>query len=385
MPTTTRWPSPLVIAACASIGAGGIHAAFIGSHAEHRTLALLFVWSAALQLVWGIVALVRASPAVAAGGLAINLVMSGAWFITRVTGISWIGGLKDREPMRFADTACAGLGIIAVGIALGVLLTPGAAREIRLVNAGIPAFLVAALALPAMILGGTTVHGHADDAHGHSAADATGEVASAAVPPKPYNPTQPIDLSGVEGVTPEQQARAENLVAITLARLPAFADYRVAENLGWRSIGDELTGFEHFIKWDLIDDDDALNPDAPESLVYRVGTNGSRTLVSVMFLLPPNVPLGGVPDVGGRLMQWHIHDDLCFTPGATPRVAGVTTVGGSCTAPLEKLAPSPMIHVWIVPHPCGPFAALEGVGAGQVKDGETKWCDHAHGAAGTFS
>lgn len=385
MPTATRCPSPLVIAACASIGAGGIHAAVIGTHAEHRILALLFVWSAALQVVWGIVALLRASPAVAAGGLAINAVMSGAWFVTRVSSVSWIGGLEDREPIRFADTACAGLGIIAVGIALGVLLTLGATRDIRLVNVGIPAFLVAALALPAMILGGTTVHEHADDAHGHSAADATGEVVSAAVPPKPYNPTQPIDLSGVEGVTPEQQARAENLVAITLARLPAFADYRVAEKLGWRSIGDELTGFEHFIKWDLIDDDDTLNPDAPESLVYRVGTNGSRTLVSAMFLLPPNVPLGGVPDVGGRLTQWHIHDDLCFTPGATPRVAGVTTVGGSCTAPLEKLAPSPMIHVWIDPHPCGPFAALEGVGAGQVKDGDTKWCDHAHGATGTFS
>ena len=385
MPTTTRWPSPLVIAACASIGAGGIHAAFIGSHAEHRTLALLFVWSAALQLVWGIVALLRRSSGVIAAGLVINTVVAGAWFVTRVTGISWIGGLEEREPIRFADTAAAGLGIIALGIALGILLSPGAASEARLSNTGIPAFLVAALALPAMIIAGTTVHGHTDDAHGHSAADATGEVVSAAVPPKPYNPTQPIDLSGVEGVTPEQQARAENLVAITLARLPAFADYRVAEKLGWRSIGDELTGFEHFIKWDLIDDDDTLNPDAPESLVYRVGTNGSRTLVSVMFLLPPNVPLGGVPDVGGRLTQWHIHDDLCFTPGATPRVAGVTTVGGSCTAPLEKLAPSPMIHVWIVPHPCGPFAALEGVGAGQVKDGDTKWCDHAHGAAGTFS
>ncbi len=385
MPTTTRWPSPLVIAACASIGAGGIHAACIGSHAEHRTLALLFVWSAALQLVWGIVALLRRSSGVIAAGLVINTVVAGAWFVTRVTGISWIGGLEEREPIRFADTAAAGLGIIALGIALGILLSPGAASEARLSNTGIPAFLVAALALPAMIIAGTTVHGHTDDAHGHSAADATGEVVSAAVPPKPYNPTQPIDLSGVEGVTPEQQARAENLVAITLARLPAFADYRVAEKLGWRSIGDELTGFEHFIKWDLIDDDDTLNPDAPESLVYRVGTNGSRTLVSVMFLLPPNVPLGGVPDVGGRLTQWHIHDDLCFTPGATPRVAGVTTVGGSCTAPLEKLAPSPMIHVWIVPHPCGPFAALEGVGAGQVKDGDTKWCDHAHGAAGTFS
>ena len=36
-------------------------------------------------------------------------------------------------------------------------------------------------------------------------------------PPEPYDPTQPIDLGGTPGVTPEQQAAAENLVAVTLA------------------------------------------------------------------------------------------------------------------------------------------------------------------------
>ena len=39
-----------------------------------------------------------------------------------------------------------------------------------------------------------------------------------------------------------------------------------------------------------------------------------------------------------------------------------------------------MIHVWITPTPCGPFAALEGVGAGTVLEGEERWCDHAHGS-----
>ena len=29
-----------------------------------------------------------------------------------------------------------------------------------------------------------------------------------------------------------------------------------------------------------------------------------------------------------------------------------------------------MIHVWIEPHPCGPFAALEGVAAGTIAEGE---------------
>ena len=40
-----------------------------------------------------------------------------------------------------------------------------------------------------------------------------------------------------------------------------------------------------------------------------------------------------------------------------------------------------MIHVWIEPHPCGPFAALEGVAGGTIPEGEERLCDHAHGAS----
>jgi hypothetical protein len=43
-----------------------------------------------------------------------------------------------------------------------------------------------------------------------------------------------------------------------------------------------------------------------------------------------------------------------------------------------------MIHVWITPHKCGPFAALEGVGAGQIEAGEERLCDHRHGANAGF-
>jgi hypothetical protein len=39
-----------------------------------------------------------------------------------------------------------------------------------------------------------------------------------------------------------------------------------------------------------------------------------------------------------------------------------------------------MVHVWITPHPCGPFAALEGIAGGQISEGEERLCDHAHGA-----
>jgi hypothetical protein len=108
-------------------------------------------------------------------------------------------------------------------------------------------------------------------------------------------------------------------------------------------------------------------------------------LASAMYMLPESTALGDVPDWGGPLMQWHVHSDLCFdvSDPAQPRVGGLTDSVGECTAPLQKLAEAPMIHVWILPHECGPFAALEGVAAGQVPAGEEHLCDHAHGSTTT--
>jgi len=61
-----------------------------------------------------------------------------------------------------------------------------------------------------------------------------------------------------------------------------------------------------------------------------------------------------------------------------PRVVGITNAQGQCGFGV-KLTPVPMIHVWIVPNRCGPFAALDGIAAGQIKPGEERLCDHAHG------
>ena len=215
--------------------------------------------------------------------------------------------------------------------------------------------------------------------HDHAATEA--HEGHAATPPVAYDPTKPIDLGGVEGVTPEQQAFAENLVAENVLRLPQWADPAVAEAAGFHSIGDGLTGHEHYIQWDWIDDDVWLDPDAPESLVYEPQPDGTKKLVSAMYMLPHSVTLADVPDYGGQLMQWHVHDNLCYTDDpVAPQVRGTTRPDGTCRAPLVKHEEAPMIHVWITPHPCGPFAALEGVGAGAIKEGEERWCDHAHGS-----
>jgi hypothetical protein len=118
--------------------------------------------------------------------------------------------------------------------------------------------------------------------------------------------------------------------------------------------------------------------------VYAPQPDGTRELVAAMYMVPDTWELEDVPDWGGPLMQWHIHDNLCFdvSDAEQPQVGGLTDSQGGCTAPLVKLGQSPMIHVWITPHPCGPFAALEGIGGGQIPEGEERLCDHAHGSGG---
>jgi hypothetical protein len=194
-----------------------------------------------------------------------------------------------------------------------------------------------------------------------------------------------IDLSGMPGVTTDERRRAEDLLYSTRTVLPKFSDPATAEAAGFSTIGDGATGYEHYINWKYINDEHELNPEFPESLVYQIDpATRQKKLVSAMFMMGDEYTLDNVPNVGGPLTQWHIHNNLCFSRdpavfGST-RVVGVTSENGPCQFGI-KLRENPMIHVWIVPHKCGPFAALEGVGAGQVRAGEEQLCDHAHAGA----
>ena len=396
----------IATAAVASVGAGVVHAGAIGIHAEHPGLARLFIAVACFQLGWGLITLFKPSRWMAAIGVVGNLIAVSVWLLTRLMGVSFIEGLEVREAAQFTDTATAALGLVAAGLALGAALIGW--RKTRPNQLSFPSLAVFALALPALITGSShvhsqsvaagtdaAVHDHATPAvtggdavahdHGTPAVGAPNDTTHAdhtpaAVPTVKYDPTKPIDLGGVPGVTPEQQATAENLVAITLIRLPNWSDPATAEAAGFHSIGDGFTGFEHYIQWDWINDDITLNPDFPESLVFTPQPDGTKKLVSAMFLLPDTVALDQVPVLGGPLTQFHIHDNLCFTlDPVAPQVRGLTDAAGNCPSTLQKFRNSPMIHVWIVPQDCGPFSALEGVGAGQVAEGQTKNCDYVHG------
>jgi hypothetical protein len=374
-------------AGMASLGAGAIHAAAIGVHAEHRQAALTFTAIAIIQLCWGGLALVRSGRLVALTGALIGVGAVAGWAIAKRTGLSFIEGLDVAEPIQSADAVAAGL---AFGSLLLITVSVLAGRRRR---SGAPvvalpmllsAFGVTAITAFGMVSAGTHAHsggeGHAaaGDHHDGTATDGADHIAAAAVAPVPYDPTKPIDLGGVEGVTPEQQAAAENLVSVTLLRLPQWSDPAVAEAAGFQSIGDGFTGVEHFVNTEFMEDDVILDPDRPESLVYDT-SGGGRRLAAAMYMIKRGTPLEDAPTIGGRLIQWHTHENLCFT--ADGKVAGLTDADGSCPAGLFKPEPTPMIHVWIEKHPCGPFAALEGIGGGRVPDGEVPLCDHAHGAS----
>lgn len=383
----------LGVAGAASLGAGAIHAAAIGVHSEHHQAVIAFTIVAAIQLGFGAVALARPGRIVQALGGVANLSFVAAWGLAKTSGISFIDGLNEVEPRQFTDTLAAALAAIAVVTLVIHLARPALLALSRSpMFTGVLAIAVAGLAVPGMIAAGGHAHAGGTAAHaepgtaahaGHeTAAGATDNAAepASAAPARPYDPSLPIDLGGVEGVTPQQQARAENLVAATLVNLPQFAEPAVAERMGFVSIGDGALGHEHYLNAVNMNDDKILDPDFPESLVYDT-TVTPKKLVSAMFMMNPGDTLAETPDVGGKLTQWHVHNNLCF---AGPRVAGLTDAAGNCAAGLTKGAETPMIHVWIdsspgsLPYKCGPFTALEGVGAGTVAEGETRACDTAH-------
>ncbi len=195
-----------------------------------------------------------------------------------------------------------------------------------------------------------------------------------------------VDLSGVAGVGPAQQKEAENLLVSTIKTLPRWNDIEKAKADGFQSIGDGLTGEEHLLHWDWINDDTMFDPTHPESLVYKVDrATKTKTLEAAMYILPAKYTLENPPSIDSPLVQFHFHDNLCFTaatPTDGPQVRGLTDANGNCgKSPfdgqqLTKFNPNIQVHVWIRKNDCGPFAALLGVGAGQIKGGSERSCVH---------
>jgi hypothetical protein len=358
-----------------SLGAGFLHASVINAHEGPGIASELFTAAAIFQVAWAGLLLARPSRWLLALGAAVNTAFLGGWVLSRTSGISFIDGFEHKESIAFTDATTAALEALLVVGAAVLLLRPARtdrpARVARLSTAGlgVMGLAVAALAVPAAAAGSD--HGGGADHHGESAAagDHHGDEAAAG---DHHGGGHGEGHEDPSTATPEERAAADELLQDTKTAFWQWTDDERVHEAGFRSIGDGITGTEHLVNWNWINDDVVLDPDHPESLVYNVGPDGKRTLAAAMFMAPAGTPDDEVPDVGGPITQWHIHNNLCYSPprmvdGAPERrVVGITG-DGTCRPGGEFLSPhSPMLHVWVVEHECGPFSSLEGVGAGQA-------------------
>ena len=174
-------------------------------------------------------------------------------------------------------------------------------------------------------------------------------------------------------VTEAQRAAAQDLIDRSVDGMARFSNVESVAAAGYYSIGDGSTGYEHFVSPEYMADGIELDPARIESIVFRVLPDGTRQLGSAMYILNSGSTMDDVPDVAGALTTWHDHQNLCWDGG---RVVGVLNAEGACTNGTFRPT-APMLHVWMLPHECGPFAGIEGAhGAG---------CAHGHDDHGTPS
>jgi len=401
----------VVALALFSVAAGFLHAAVVDSHRGHGLAAEIFVGLALAQILWAGVVLVRPNRGVLAVGAIGNGLIVAGWVLTRTSGIGVLDGFEESESVGFTDAVTTGLeAAIVVGAALLARspesrLLPTTLRPIGL---ALTAVAVAAVGVPAAAQAGSA-HGHegseeAAAVHIHGEGEGEGETVDhsahsaeehaehadhAAFPILQVTDEGRL-IGGDPNATPEQRAAAEKLLQDTRNGFWQWTDQQKVHAAGFRTIGDSPTGTEHLVNWNWINDDVVLDPDFPESLVYDVMPDGTKRLAAAMFMAPAGTPDSEIPDVGGTLTQWHIHNNLCYSPermvdGFPQRfVIGLTDAKGTCFQG-EALGPphAPMLHVWLREHECGPFSSLEGVGAGQAvqeeQDSVTPTeCQHSH-------
>ncbi len=378
--------TPVVLTALSSAGAGLVHGAAAGSHNDDPTLALLFAVAAVAQLGWAALALARPTRRVALAGMLLNLGLAVAWALTRTdAGVPGMPVLGSGESIGLQDGVAAALASAAVSAGLWAWLADEPPAWLQRTGVA-PAVVVAlaALTLPAMAAGHE--HAHTDDPAGGAAVVASPDTstvafvddtsADRAVDRSPAEddghghahdggPSGPVISLYDPRVTPEQRAAARDLIDRTTTGMARFRTVDDVATAGYVSIGDGATGYEHWIHLGHIGDGVELDPDRIESVVTQVHPDGTKEVVSAMYLMSPGSTMADVPDIAGALTTWHDHQDLCWEG---IRVVGRTRPDGTC-ARGEFRGTAPMLHVWMVPHPCGPFAGLEGHGGG---------CGHEH-------
>jgi hypothetical protein len=362
-------------AAIASAGAGLIHAAAAGSHADEPTLAWLFALCAIAQLGWAAAVVYRPHRFVLVVGIVLNATCVVVWALSRTIDLGGpFGGVED---VGFQDLLAA---LLAAGAVTGAAISwLGGKRVVRRLDApavGVACLIVLALTVPAM----AATHSHGDGhAHDHGVTDVAAVAegaphvhsggAAAAHTHTDATDAGPIVSLDDARLTSAQRARAQRLLDTTRAAMAKYPDEAAVVAAGYEWIGDGRRSgrFQHYVNRDYMQDGVELDPDRIESIVLLVNADGSKTVESAMYILNPGTTLEQAPDIAGSLTPWHDHQNLCWDASGT-RLAGIF-VDGQCRPGGTRRGTAPMMHVWVTNPPCGPFSGIEGHGGS---------CEHTH-------
>jgi hypothetical protein len=151
--------------------------------------------------------------------------------------------------------------------------------------------------------------------------------------------------------TPEQTAAAAQLYADTKAAILPYEDWHQAWAAGYRPGGPANMPTTHWMNERYVKAGYVMDPHRPQGLVYANTPHGPL-LLGAMFQMPHLNQFG--PDPGGPLTAWHQHENICFTPFGFE--FSLMTPFATCPLGAIDLSAPPMLHVWIVDNPGGPFA-----------------------------
>ena len=159
-------------------------------------------------------------------------------------------------------------------------------------------------------------------------------------------------LQSTNAVATQAQWDAANaLYRETKAAIAPYTDWHKAWAAGYRPGGPDHQPSTHWMNQRYIDAGYVMDPQHPQGLVYANSKHGP-VLLGAMFEMKKIGQFG--PDPGGPLTAWHQHENICFTPFGFE--FSLLTPTATCPLGAISISAPPMLHVWIVDNPSGPFA-----------------------------
>lgn len=288
-----------------------------------------------------------------------------------LTGVIWDTSLHARNPglahqedlftlsnpghlLLFVGIVTAALGIVgATWTQLGLTADPRRSRRARCLLLLSVAYLnaLSVVAVNRAANAEAAAHGHGA---GHVHASGHDEVSAGHAHASGHDEASPGEhATGSCQPTSAQVAAANQLGADTRGGLTRFADLRDARRAGYAPHLHTRFAIKHYFNAAYVTDGRVLDPTRPEGLVYA-HTDRGPALVAAVYLMNR----AGEPgrEVGGCLTRWHVHDELCSSDPAKGMISGARTRGGRCPPGQVAWAAPPMLHVWMIDVPGGPFA-----------------------------